>query len=338
MTTRCFTPLLGKRIRVVALDSCGNVPAAGTADSMVVTDGFISVTLSAEVEDGAEIITKKASGALCVNEKQSNSFKRFTAEMEFCGVDPGLLSLVTNAEVYEDYNSDAAGIVVPEGAIDKKFALELWTGIAGGECEPGEEASGYMLLPFVNGGVLGDITVDGENAVSFSMTGAYTKGGNSWGVGPFDVLNNSGGATNEVQVVTITGTPDGGTFTLTFNGHTTGNIAYNASAANVQTALLAMTNLDTGGVVVTGGPGPGTPWTVTFGGAYANEGVPEMTANGANLTGGIAPAIAVTTSAQGSSGDPDVLPTALDPLDHLLLVETTVVPPTSVCGLQAMPS
>lgn len=336
MTTRCFTPLLGKRIRVVALDSCGNVPASDTPDSVVTTDGFISVVLSSEVEDGAEIITRKASGALCVNEKQANSFKRFTVEMEFCGVDPGLLSLVSNAEVYENYNSEAAGIVVPEGLIDKRFALELWTGIAGGECEPGEEASGYLLLPFVNGGVLGDLTVDGENAVTFSMTGAYTKGGNSWGNGPFDVLNN-GGAANEVQVVTITGTPNGGTFTLTFNGHTTGNIAYSASAANVQTALLAMTNLDTGDVVVTGGPGPGTPWTITFGGAYADEPVAQMTANGAGLTGGVAPAIAVTTSIEGTSGDPDTLPTALDPLDHLLLIETTVVPPSSVCGLTPMP-
>jgi len=337
MTTRCFTPLLGKRIRVVALDSCGNVPGAATPDSMVVTDGFISISLSSEVEDGAEIVTRKASGALCVNERQANSFKRFTVEMEFCGVDPGLLSLTTNAEVYENYASEAAGIVVPEGAIDKKFALELWTGIAGGECEPGDEASGYVLLPFVNAGVLGDLTVDGENAVSFSMTGAYTKGGNSWGVGPFEVLNNAAGATNEVQTVTITDTPTGGTFTLTFDGHTTANIAYNASAANVQAALLALTNLDTGDVTVTGGPGPGTPYVVTFGGTYANEGVPEMTAASA-LTGGTNPAITVTTNPQGSSGDPDVLPTALDPLDHLLIVETTTVPPTAVCGLQAMPA
>lgn len=45
-----------------------------------------------------------------------------------------------------------------------------------------------MLLPFVVGGVLGDIEITGEDAVTFSMTGAYTKGGNGWGVGPYDVL------------------------------------------------------------------------------------------------------------------------------------------------------
>lgn len=190
MATRCFTPVLGKRLRAVTLDECGAVPASGTADSVAVTDGFISVTLSAEVEDGTEIITKKADGSLCVNEMTASSFKRFTAEAEFCGVDPGLLSVVTNAEIYENYEAVAAGIVVPEGTINKKFSLELWTGLSGEACAEGdEEASGYMLLPYVQAGVLGDITIDGENAVTFSMTGAYTKGGNAWGVGPFNVLS-----------------------------------------------------------------------------------------------------------------------------------------------------
>lgn len=193
MATRCFTPILGKRIRVVALDECGNVPASGTADSMVVTDGFVSVTLSAEVEDGSEIITKKADGSLCVNEMTAASFKRFTIEAEYCGVDPGLLAVTTNAEIYENYESIAAGIVVPEGTINKKFSFELWTGLSGEACAPGvEEASGYMLLPFVQAGVMGDLTVDGENAISFSMTGAYTKGGNAWGEGPFNVMADTG--------------------------------------------------------------------------------------------------------------------------------------------------
>lgn len=195
MPARCFTPILGKRIRVVQLDKCANLPTAAAADSMAVTDGFISVQLSSEVEDGTEIITKKADGSLCVNEKLADSFKRFTIELEFCGVDPGLLSLVSNAEVYEDYQSNPAGIVVPEGTIDKTFSLELWTGLSGQACEPGvEEASGYMVLPFIQAGTLGDITVDGENAVSFSLTGAYTKGGNAWGTGPFKVLKGMSGA------------------------------------------------------------------------------------------------------------------------------------------------
>jgi hypothetical protein len=186
MTTHCFIPLLGKRMRVTELDSCGVIlPDA----EQLSTDGFITVNLSSEVEDGTEIIVKKASGALCVNERQASSFKRFNVEMEFCGVNPSLLGIVSNAEPYEDYAGDIAGFTVGEGELAKWFALELWLGMSGNVCAPGaEEASGYMLLPFVVGGVLGDIAIDGENAVTFSLTGAVTRGGNGWGVGPYNVV------------------------------------------------------------------------------------------------------------------------------------------------------
>ena len=189
MATKCYTPILGKRLRVTALDSCGSVPAAATADSLVVTEGFISVTLSSEIDDGAEIITKTANGALCVNEQLPGNFKRFTAEIEFCGVNPSLLSFMTNAETYLDSAAAVAGFTVPEGAVDKRFALELWTGISGAACPVGAAFyGGYLLLPFVNAGVLGNIEVTGEDAITFSMTGAYTRGGNNWGVGPYNVV------------------------------------------------------------------------------------------------------------------------------------------------------
>lgn len=195
MTTHCFIPILGKRLRITKLDSCGNPPAAGAADSVVVTDGFITLSLSSEVEDGAEIITKKADGSLCVNQKLNNSFKRFTIQIDFCGVNPSLLALVSNAIAYADYNSDIAGFKVGEGSLVDRFALELWTGVSGSACLPGAAFSGgYIILPFVAGGVLGDITVDGENAVTFSLTGAYTVGGNLWGVGPYNVVNNAASA------------------------------------------------------------------------------------------------------------------------------------------------
>lgn len=191
--THKYAPILGKRIRLTVLDKCGNVPTEGAEDSTLVTDGFISVQLSAEVEEGNEITTKKADGSFCVNEKTASSFKNFGVEIELCGVNPSALSILTNAEIYEDYKSNPTGFVVPEGTIDKQLAFELWTGMSGQVCEPGaEEASGYFLLPFIQGGVLSDVTIDGENAVNISMTGAYTKGQNGWGVGPYNVLDNGG--------------------------------------------------------------------------------------------------------------------------------------------------
>lgn len=123
-----------------------------------------------------------------------------------------------------------------------------------------------------------------------------------------------GSPANEVQTVTITGTPTGGTWTLTFDGQTTAGIAYNAAASAVQTALLALSNLDTGDVTVGGGPGPGTPYTVTFGGVYTSTDVPAMTASGASLTGGTSPAVGVTTTTPGVAPDLTALPTGWEDL------------------------
>ena len=110
---------------------------------------------------------------------------------------------------------------------------------------------------------------------------------------------------NEAQTVTITGTPTGGTATLTFDGETTVAIAYNAVAATVLAALEGLSNIEAGSVVVTGGPGPGTAWVVTFSGPqYLGANVPLMTAT-SSLTGGTTPAIAVTTTTAGGSAVTD---------------------------------
>lgn len=117
--------------------------------------------------------------------------------------------------------------------------------------------------------------------------------------------------TNEVQTVTITGSPTGGTFTLTYAGQTTAAIAYNAAASAVATALAALSNLDAQDIALTGGPGPGTAYVVTFIGADAGGmNQPEMTATG-SFTGGTAPAVAVTTTTAGAAGATDGRQTAV---------------------------
>lgn len=106
---------------------------------------------------------------------------------------------------------------------------------------------------------------------------------------------------NEVQTVTITGTPTGGTFTLTYVGQTTAPIAYNATAGAVKAALEALTSVGTGSVAVTGGPGPASPYVVTFKGVLAITNLPAMTTTG-SFTGGTTPAIAVTSTTPGAGG------------------------------------
>lgn len=190
MATKTITPIRGKRIRVTQLDDCGNLTPTSL---QIVTDGFVTVSLSAQVEDGTDIQVRKASGALCINEKGNPTFTGFDVEIEFCEVNPSLISFVTNAEDYEDYAGDIAGFTVAEGEITGKFALELWTGMAGVACgDDGDEASGYMLLPLVNAGTLGDVEIGGEDAITFSLSNSSTRGGNTWGVGPYNVLGDEG--------------------------------------------------------------------------------------------------------------------------------------------------
>lgn len=104
--------------------------------------------------------------------------------------------------------------------------------------------------------------------------------------------------TSEVQTVTITGAPTGGTFTLTFTAQTTAAIPFDAAASVMQTALNNLSNLD--GVTVSGSAGG--PYTVTFPADMGNVG--QMTADGSGLTGGTAPAVNVATTTPGV--DPSV--------------------------------
>jgi trimeric autotransporter adhesin len=112
---------------------------------------------------------------------------------------------------------------------------------------------------------------------------------------------------NTKQSVAITGTPTGGTFTLTFNGHTTGDIAYNADAAAVKAALVALDDFVTGDINATGGSLPGAAVVLEFQAAYAatemgGTDVPLLTADGTGLTGGTAPAVEVTQTQGNPSG------------------------------------
>jgi hypothetical protein len=91
-----------------------------------------------------------------------------------------------------------------------------------------------------------------------------------------------------------------GTFTLTFGGYTTAGIAYNATAAVVQTALEALTSFGTGNVTVTGSNGG--PYTVTFVGSLGLAAQSTMTASAAGLTGGT-PSIAVASTTSGVAPD-----------------------------------
>ena len=91
---------------------------------------------------------------------------------------------------------------------------------------------------------------------------------------------------NHAQYVIATG-GSSGTFTLTYSGQTTASIAYNATAATVQTALINLSNLVTGDVVCTGGSLPNTAVVISFQGALIATAVADLTVTD-SITGGTA--------------------------------------------------
>lgn len=122
-----------------------------------------------------------------------------------------------------------------------------------------------------------------------------------------NVLFNAGAPTNgttEIQTITIGGTPTGGTFTLVYDGLTTSPITWSATNAtlvsNIQTALLALSNIGASGVAAAVGTmtaGVGTI-NLTFGGNLIGQALNLITVGANNMTG-TSPTVAVTRTTAG---------------------------------------
>jgi hypothetical protein len=110
------------------------------------------------------------------------------------------------------------------------------------------------------------------------------------------------GATAEVQTMTITGAPTGGTFTVAHPAIGSVTFAYNVPTATMATSL---SNLVGGTVTVTGTAG--TSYVITFPSSLGNT---QQAQVAATFTGGTTPAISIATTTPGVNGTTtwDVMP------------------------------
>jgi hypothetical protein len=191
---KCFSLVRGRAMRVTRLDGCGEVVVG--ADSAVVSDGFITVGLTAQTDEGTTISVQNAAGDMCILDEPAPKFTGYEISIEFCAVNPALYEILTGQEVVHDAATPtpaAVGFRVNSGidAADSGFALEVWSQVPTAVCEPGAGVNyGYFLVPFVKGGLISDFTI-GNDAVNFTMSGARSKDGSAWGVGPWDVVNDA---------------------------------------------------------------------------------------------------------------------------------------------------
>ena len=140
-------------------------------------------------------------------------------------------------------------------------------------------------------------------------------------LGPYQVAGAPAQGADEVQTLTIGGTPTTGTFKLAFDGFTTGPITWsstnNTLRDNVDAALEALPNIGAGGVTVAVGTmtaGVGT-LTITFAGNLANKAVPLITVANNSLDGSGTVDVAETT--------PGVDATMRGAAKGALLIDTT---------------
>lgn len=199
MAGQCF-PLVGGRVmRVTRLDGCGRPDESQPNAAQVTSDGFVSIEVTANVEEGDAISVTNAAGKVCVSQTPCPTLTGYSVNMTFCNVDTDLFALVTGQDAILDPQSgQGIGFKVNTGksGCDSGFALEVWSSVPGVTCPVDENGdpiasaempSGYILFPFLQGGVFGDFTIEND-AVSFVAQGATTKDGSGWGFGPYDVV------------------------------------------------------------------------------------------------------------------------------------------------------
>ena len=196
MAGKCFPLVRGRVMRATRLDGCGRVDASGC--SSITSDGFVSVAFTANVEEGDTISVTNAAGRVCVRDAPTPTLTGYTLVITFCEVNPDLYAMLTGQATVFDSGGDAVGFRV-NGDVDSSksgFALELWSNVPGEACgtDPSAEGTfGYLLLPFIQGGVLGDFTIE-NGAVTFTIQNASTKTGSGWGKGPYNVVADDTGA------------------------------------------------------------------------------------------------------------------------------------------------
>lgn len=158
------------------------------------------------------------------------------------------------------YNANAAAITAALVALSNIGAADVTTTGSGTRYDP-------WVVTFASG--LASTAVQQMSGDGTNLTGATIE---------VEVVQDAKPGINEQQEIAFTGgTPTGGTFTLTFNAETTGSLDFDATAAEVETALEGLTTPIVGDFNVTGGPLPGVPIVVEFKQTYAASNVAAIT-------------------------------------------------------------
>ena len=216
-------------------------------------------------KDGTGVDDNPKVSAVIDDEPVAEEEQRITDK----GGDAGTtFTLTFKGQTTDPLNKDTAT------AAQVKTALEALSNIAPGDIDVDGPAGGPWDVRFLDDGAYGDEDVA-------AITGA-------------------GVSVNEVQTGTMTGSPEGGNFKLTFGGQETGNLKHNATGTEIQTALRGLSSIADDEITVTGNAGG--PHSYTFTAGLGGKDVAAITVDDSGLTGGSEPEYAITTGTPGKTG------------------------------------
>lgn len=177
---------------MTTLDSCCRPPSALTPDALVVSDSFITLSLTAELEEPDEFTVKLANGKLCINEIGCATLKRYTVEVTLCNADPDLFNIISGVNKVLDFAGNVVGYEVDEALGEcGKFSLEFWTRLPQDQCLDVDGCAQYVywLLPCLQNGRVGDVTIE-NGPLEFSWS-ADAIPSSAWQQGPYNVVGGS---------------------------------------------------------------------------------------------------------------------------------------------------
>lgn len=194
MATKTYPMVRGRMMRVTRLDGCG-APDYGDAGT-VVSKGFVTIGVTANINEGQAITITNADGSTAVSDPAVPELENFTLAITYTKVDPDIYALTTGQATVLDASGDAVGFRVNSDVspTDTAFGLEVWSTVPGEACSTDPNAQGafaYILFPYVSGGVISDFTIE-NGAISFGLANATTKKGTQWGTGPYNVVLDGG--------------------------------------------------------------------------------------------------------------------------------------------------
>jgi len=241
------------------------------------------------------LITRSVAGEAGDNQQQMVSIEGATAGT-FTLTVAGLGT--TNAIAY---NATA-------GAVDLELfnTLLLQTTVTG-------NAGGPWLIEMTDDEAQTDLALFTGDGSSLTKAGGYAV--------TIETLTNGSSQTNAIQAITLIGTPTSGTFSLRYAGYGTAGLAYNITAAALETALEAVTSIGAGNVSVTE-PTDNT-YYVEFIGDLAGQAVEPLEVSGESIIVSTLDGIAAVYREQAASSGTNAVYTVTPGTAPVSLTVTT---------------